>query len=50
MVWHEKCTISMFVYEVVLEKSQLTGCDVPRRAGCVLPLREELGATKGKDY
>lgn len=38
----------MFVYEIVLEHSQLTCCDIPQRAGYVLPVREELGATKGK--
>lgn len=39
----------MLVYEIVPEHSQLTCCDMPWRAGCVLPVREELGATKGKN-
>lgn len=38
----------MFVYEIVLGHSQLTCCDIPRRAVSVLPIREELGATQGK--
>ena len=40
----------LLVYEIVPEHSQLTCCDMPWRAGSVLPIREELGATKGKRY